>query len=484
MNYKIIVKFLAVIVGIVAAAMILPWLWAVRAHTKDSHALLWSLIICATVAALLFYRTKSTRMSDMGTREASACVTFAWIAASAAGALPYLMYGCCAGFTDAFFETMSGFSTTGSTIFKSVEQLPKGILLWRSTTQWLGGMGIVVLALAITPILGGGANGLFKAESPGPVLQKTDPTINLMSKNLWNIYVGVTLLCVVLLMLGGMPLFDSLCHALSAVSTGGFSVKNDGIGAYNSAYIEYALTFVMFICGISFTLHLAALAKRSLKPYRDSETFFYVKLVAFATASIAFFLLTAGGCKSGAAAFKDSLFNVVSLITTTGFANAADFSYWPPFAVVLVFLLMFPGGCAGSTSGGIKCVRINSVWQAAKAEIKKIVHPNAIIPIHAGEQTISEKFAASAAIFIVLYLFVFLCASLLLCAAGNSALTSLSAVAATLGNIGPGLREIGPKGSFAQLNAFSKWVCSFCMLCGRLELYTVFVLFRKDEWVR
>lgn len=484
MKYKIIIKILSLITATVSAAMLLPWLCAVRSGTDDAKAFVLASAICAALSAAAFSWSKNAPYSDLGVRESYACVTFSWIAASVAGALPFLFSGVCTTFTDAFFETMSGFTTTGSSIFTQVEHLPKGILLWRALTQWLGGMGIVVLVLAITSIAGGGSNGLFKAESPGPVLQKTDPTIDKMSKKLWNIYIGITLLSILLLLAGGMPLFDSVCHSFSAVSTGGFSIKNDGIGFYNSAYIEYALTFIMFICGISFSLHLAALAKRSLRPYRDAECLFYIKIVLSATAAIAFFLVTSGRFGNIPEAVRNAAFNVVSIITTTGFANAEDFSLWHKFAVVLLFALMFIGGCAGSTAGGIKCVRINAAWQTAKTESRKLIHPNAIIPIQMGKQPVDGQFAASAATFIVLYIFVYIISTLLLCACGCELTTSASAIAAALGNIGPGLGEIGPKGSFSHLCCFAKWVCSFCMLAGRLELYTVFVLLCKDEWVR
>ena len=483
MKYKIVVKFLSLISGIISFAMIFPWLLAVRCGTKDAHAFLWSLLLCAACAGIAFFYTKDAPASDLKTREAFACVTLAWIVASVFGSLPFLFSGCCRSFTDAFFETMSGFSTTGATIFKVVEPLPRSILLWRAETQWLGGMGIVVLAIAVSSILGGGVNNLFKAESPGPVLQKTAPTINAMSKSLWNVYMAVTVICFVLLKLGGMSVLDAVCHSFSAVSTGGFSTKTAGIAYYSSPYIEYVLSVVMFVCGINFSLHLAAFSKKSFKPYNDSECIFYVKIVLCAIAAIIFFLMKDAGCKTFSSALRQAVFQVTSIITTTGFATA-DFDKWPPVLVLVMFLLMLSGGCAGSTAGGIKCIRIKAVWQAVKVEIKKLVHPNAVIPVRMGEQAAENGFAASAAIFIVLYLLIFTAAAFIICACEHDVRTSVGSVAATLSNIGPGFGDVGPSGNFADLSRLSKWVCSLCMLSGRLELYTVLVLLSKDEWVK
>ncbi|MDO4952667.1 MAG: potassium transporter TrkG [Synergistaceae bacterium] len=483
MKCKVVIKFLSLIAGIISLSMVFPWLLAVRCGTKDAHAFLWSLLLCAVCAGMAFFFSKDAPTSDLKTREAFAGVTLSWIVASVFGCLPFLFARCCGTFTDAFFETMSGFSTTGATIFKTVEPLPRSILLWRAETQWLGGMGIVVLAIAVSSILGGGVNSLFKAEAPGPVLQKTAPTINAMSKSLWNVYVTVTVICVILLKLGGMSVLDAVCHSFSAVSTGGFSTKTASIAYYSSPYIEYVLSAAMFVCGINFSLHLAAFSKRSLIPYKDSECVFYVKIVVCAIIAIVFFLMKDTGCKPFSAALRQAVFQVTSIITTTGFATA-DFDKWPSVLVLVMFLLMLSGGCAGSTAGGIKCIRIKTVWQAVKVEIKKLVHPNAIVSVRMGEQTVEDSFVASAAIFIVLYLLIFAAATMVISACEHDIRTSIGAAAATLSNIGPGFGKVGPSGNFADFTSLSKWICSLCMLSGRLELYTVLVLLSKDEWVK
>lgn len=483
MKHKIVVKFLSAISGLVSASMILPWLCAVRAGTKDAHALLWSMVAGLMLSGLMYLYSKDAKNSDLGAREAFVCVSLAWVVASLIGSMPFMFSKCCKTFTDAFFETMSGFSTTGASIFTKVEHLPHGILLWRALTQWLGGMGIVVLLIALIPMFGGGLAHLFKAESPGPVLEKTNPTINSMSQNLWNAYLAVTILCFVLLKLGGMSIFDSLCHAFSTVSTGGFSTKNASIGHFNSAYIDYALSFVMLICGINFSLHLALVAKRTLKVYKDAECIFFLKLVCFATFAVTAILLYSHTYKAFSMAFRKALFQVASLVTTTGYGTA-DFSLWPSAAMLILFLLMLSGGSAGSTSGGIKCIRIYAGLQSIKSEFKRFVHPNAVVPVHIGDSVIDTKVASSSTVFCMLYFFVFVISAFIITLTGEDLLVSISSVAATLSNIGPGFGKVGPAGNFSTLSPIAKWVCSFCMLTGRLELYTVLVLFSKDEWVK
>lgn len=483
MKPKIIIKILSTLVALISASMVFPWLWAVRRGTADTHAFVASIAIGFCIAASMFQLSKKAKSSDLGEREAFACVTLSWITASCIGSLPYLLGGYCNSFTDAFFETMSGFSTTGASIFTQVENLPPGILLWRAETQWLGGMGIVVLLIALLPMFGGGLAHLFRAESPGPVLEKMNPTINKMSQNLWYAYIGVTFLCIVLLKLGGMGYLDAICHSFSTVSTGGFSTKNTSIAYFNSAYIDYVLSFVMFICGINFSLHIMFLLKRTLAPYKDPECLFYVKITIAATLLITWLIFAAHKCDTIALAFRQALFQVTSITTTTGFATA-DFSFWPSAAMLILFLLMIVGACAGSTAGGVKCIRILAGLQSVKSEFKRFVHPGAVVPVRIGDRAITQNLANSSAVFCVLYFFVFIAATFIIAMTGEDLLVSSSAVAATLGNIGPGFGKVGPAGNFAGLVPLAKWVCSFCMLTGRLELYTVLVLFTKDEWIK
>lgn len=483
MKPKIVIKFLSAIVGLISLSMVFPWLLAVRRHTHDAHAFIASLSLGLFISLCMYQFSKDAKNSDLGEREAFACVTFAWIAASAIGALPFMFGGYCKSFTDAFFETMSGFTTTGASIFKQVQTLPPGILLWRAQTQWLGGMGIVVLLIALLPMFGGGLAHLFKAESPGPVLEKTNPTINKMSQNLWYAYLGITIIGIVLLKLGGMSFLDATCHSFSAVSTGGFSTKNASVGYFNSAYIDYVLSFLMFICGINFSLHILFATKRSLRAYKDPECVFYTKITIVATLLITWIIFSGHNCKTISLAFRQALFQVTSIMTTTGFATT-DFSLWPSAAMLILFLLMIAGGCAGSTAGGIKCIRLLAGVESVKSELKRFVHPNSVIPVCIGDNAISSRLANSTAVFCVFYFFIFVISALILSLTGETLIVSASAVAATLSNIGPGFAKVGPAGNFATLTPLAKWVCSFCMLTGRLELYTVIVLLTKDEWVK
>jgi len=483
MKPKIVIKILSALIALVSVSMVFPWLWAARRGTADAHAFIASIGIGLFIALCMFQFSKKAKGSDLGEREAFACVTFSWITASSIGALPFMLGGYCKSFTDAFFETISGFTTTGASIFRQVENLPPGILLWRAETQWLGGMGIVVLLIALLPMFGGGLAHLFRAESPGPVLEKMNPTINKMSQNLWYAYIGVTIIGIILLKLGGMGYLDAICHCFSAVSTGGFSTKNASVGYFNSAYIDYVLSFLMFICGINFSLHLMFVLKRSLRPYKDPECIFYTKITVVATLLITWIIFSAHKCDTVSLAFRQALFQVTSIMTTTGFATT-DFSLWPSAAMLILFLLMILGGCAGSTAGGIKCIRLLTGVESVKSELKRFVHPNAVVPVRIGERAITPRLANSSAVFCVLYFLVFVISALIIAMTGEDLLVSSSAVAATLGNIGPGFAKVGPAGNFADLVPLSKWVCSFCMLTGRLELYTVLVLFTKDEWVK
>ena len=483
MRFRIVAKFLSLLVSVITASMAFPLLWAVRDGTPDAHAFLASISSGAVFAVLLFTIGRRAKPEDMGTREAFAAVALSWVFASLQGALPFYFGGYVPTFTDAYFEAMSGFSTTGATVFTDIEINPRGILMWRAQTQWLGGMGIVVLTIALLPMLGVTMTQLFKAESPGPVLEKVSPRIQDMAIMLWKVYMGLTFVGVASLMLGGMDLYESICHIFAAVSTGGFSPKNSSVGEYNSAYFDWVLTAITFIAGANFNLLLLAIKNRSVRPYRDPEFCFYAKIVGFSTLVIAFCIYKDGFYGTVIDALRYSAFQVVSVITTTGFVTA-DYSKWSYFTQMLLLVLMLIGGCAGSTSGAIKCVRIQIVIQQISTEIKRFLHPQAVIPVRIGEHAVEEQKVLSAAAFIALYLLIFFVASVLIAATGQDVPTSLSAVAATLGNVGPGLGQVGPVENFESQSMAAKWIYSFCMLCGRLELYTVLLLFSKDLWKR
>lgn len=483
MRFRIVARFLALMVLVITANMLFPLRWAIKDGTPDVHAFIVSITMGAAIAALLFFIGRHARPEDMGTREAFAAVALAWVFASLQGAMPYYYGGYVPTFTDAYFEAMSGFSTTGATVFANIEANPRGILMWRAQTQWLGGMGIVVLTIALLPMLGVTMTQLFKAEAPGPVLEKVSPRIQDMSLMLWKFYMGLTFAGITLLILGGMDPYESICHIFAAVSTGGFSSKNSSVGEYNSAYIDWLLTAITFISGANFNLHILAIKQRSLKPYRDPEFCFYSKIIAFSTIAIAISIYMDGFYSTPIDALRYSAFQVVSVITTTGFITA-DYSQWSYFTQMLLLILMLIGGCASSTSGAIKCVRIQIVLQQIRAEVRRLIHPQAVIPVRMGERTIEQQKVLSATAFIALYLIIFFIASIAVAATGQDVPTSLSAVAATLGNVGPGLGQVGPVENFESQSAIAKWIYSFCMLCGRLELYTVLLLFSKDLWKR
>lgn len=483
MKIKVVARFLAVIVFLISLCMLMPLGWAIKEGSSDIKAFAVSIVIGSLFSFSLFLIGYKARAKDMGTREVFVAVALAWVFASLQGCLPYILGGYIPSFTDAYFEAMSGFTTTGATVLTNIEINPRGILLWRAQTQWLGGMGIVVLTLALLPMLGMSVTQLFKAEVPGPVHEKISPRIQDAATMLWKVYMGLTVFGIAVLVLGGMSFYESVCHIFTAVSTGGFSPRNASIAAYDSVYFDWVLTIIMFLSGANFNLHLLAIKKRSLIPYKDPEFIFYVKTAFAATFAISLYLYIQGFSHTVMQALRYGAFQVVSIMTTTGYVTA-DYTLWAPFTQALLLSLMFIGGCAGSTAGSIKCIRIQVIFRQIAAEIKKIIHPHAAITVRIGDQKIENKMAASVATFIVLYVLVFVFSSIAVSATGEDLITSFSAVATTLGNVGPGFGAVGPVNNFASQNAIAKWIYSFCMLCGRLELYTILVLFSKDTWHR
>lgn len=483
MHYAIVAKFLAAITFTVTALMGFPFIWSVADGSRDIKAFLLSALIGAGMTAVLAAAGRGSKEGDMGAREAIACVALAWIVASFVGCLPYIFDGTIPAFTDAYFEAMSGFTTTGATVIREMEPVPRGILMWRATTHWLGGMGIVVLVIAMLPLLGGNMTYLFKAESPGPTLDKVSPRIKEMAMTLWEIYVGITAVGVLLLMAGGMSFYDAVAHSFASVSTGGFSTHTASVAYYDSAYIDYVLVFLMFACGANFTLHFAALRARSLKPYKEPEFFFYTGVVVIATALICAHLLRQGIYANFRDALRYSLFQVVSVITTTGFVTA-DFGQWPCFTQLILLAIMMIGGCAGSTAGAIKCVRFQIVIKAAFGEIKKLIHPNIVTAVRQGDNAVSLQMVSAASCFIAIYFMIWGISAIAVSLTGTDIVTSISAVSATLSNVGPGLAAVGPVENFAGQATFAKWVYIFNMLCGRLEIYTLLALFTRGLWRR
>lgn len=483
MKLKVLSRFLSVIVFLISASMLVPLLWAVSEELSSIAPFAVSIGAGFALSLVLFLLGKGFAPEDMGAREAFAAVSFAWALASLLGCLPFIISGVIPNFTDAYFEAMSGFTTTGATVLEETDALPGALLLWRSQTQWLGGMGIVVLTIAILPMLGVSVNQLFKAEVPGFQVEKIRPRMQDAAILLWGVYMAVTVCGVLLLLAAKMDFFSALCHVFAAVSTGGFLTRGGGAAVFDSAFAEWALAGIMLFCGANFNLLLLSIKKESLVPYKDPEFRFYIKLVLLASLIITVFLQYKGLYANLYESARYAFFQVVSIITTTGYITE-DYSGWPVVTQLLLLFLMFAGGCSGSTAGGIKCSRILVVLKQIYAEMKRALHPSAVIPVRVGDRAVDNGAAASASAFIALYVFVFMLSALIVSATGQSAVTALSGVAAMLSNVGPGLGAAGSAGSFQGQHIIAKWVYIFCMLCGRLELYTILVLFTKDAWRR
>ncbi len=418
---------------------------------------------------------------EIGLREAFATVPLAWTAVALFGALPYLLSGAIPVPTAAVFESMSGFTTTGSTVLADIEAVAPGILLWRSVTQWLGGMGIIVLGIAVLPYLGVGGMQLFRLEAPGPTPDRLRPRIRETAKLLWLVYGALTLVLAVLYLLGGMTLYDAVNHAFTTMPTGGFSTRNASMGAF-SPFIQWVAILFMFLAGINFTLHYRMLTGRGAFPYwRDREWRLYTIFILLATALVAFSLRGEGlGVER---TVRDALFQVVSIATTTGYGTA-DYALWSPFAQLTLFLLFFVGGMAGSTSGGPKVIRVLLILKQALLEMRKYVHPRAVVVLKVGGTPVPESVMLNVVAFMLMYVGLFGVGALAMAALGLSLPSAASAAATAISNVGPGLDQVGPTENFGFLPWQGHLILSFLMLIGRLELYTVFLLFHPDLWRR
>jgi trk system potassium uptake protein TrkH len=468
-------------------------IWAALDRSHDFQAFALSLVCGVGFSIVLFRLGRgSVNYAELGIREALVVVGLSWVIATAVGALPYVLTDVLHTYTDAFFETMSGFTTTGATIMTNIEGAPRGLLFWRGMTQWLGGMGIIVLSLAILPFLGIGGLELYKIEAPGPTPEKLTPRMQQTALFLWEIYVLLTAMETVFLMWGGMSFFDALTHSFATISTGGFSPRNASIAHYRSPYIEWVVTIFMFLGGVNFALHylfLTGFFRRSPQNWRkiwqDDEFRFYFYFVATVTALVTAALL--GGFHANLGnAVRAAAFQVVSLMTTTGFFSE-NYDLWPYFAQCLILLLLFVGGCAGSTAGGLKVVRVLVLAKIVRLEIWNLLHPRAILHIKVNGKKISQVSLNSITAFFMLYMWILCVACLAVTALGNAQLdilTAFSGVLTSLSNAGPGLGALGPVENYAWLPSSVKWILSFCMLAGRLELYAALLLFFPVTWKR
>ncbi len=483
MRFKIILRVLGLILVVVSCFMLWPLAWAVLDRSHDVGGIFTSMIIGIALGAVLLLCGGNNASEDMRPKEALVTVGLSWLVVSAIGALPFWLSGSTPTFTDAFFESVSGFTTTGASILTNIEANPRGILFWRSLTHWLGGMGIIVLGLAVLPFLGVGGRQLFYAEVPGPVPEKLTPRIHHTALLLWGVYVFLTFLETLFLYLGGLSLFDALTHTFGTVATGGFSPLNGSVGQYNSVYVEVVITIFMFIAGANFALHYRLLKGDITSWWHDEEFRFYLYVILGSIATISFVLLKDHVYSSTAEALRYVSFQVVSIMTTTGFVTT-DFEQWPAYSQALLLILMAIGGCAGSTGGGMKVVRLLVLLKQVGIELKSLAHPRAHYSMRFNEKIVEKSHTISISVFFSLYIIIFVISFLLISSMGVDLVTSISSVAATLGNVGPGLANVGPTDNYASFSKMAKWILSFCMLFGRLELYPMIALFLPDSWKR
>jgi trk system potassium uptake protein TrkH len=458
-----------------------PFGWALLDGVHDFWPLLLSALFTSLIGIFLYFAAGKDVKKNLGKREGYIIVSIAWVVISVFGAIPFVLSGSVTSYTDAFFETISGFTTTGASILNNIEGVPKGLLFWRSMTHWIGGMGIIVLSLAILPFLGIGGMQLFIAEVPGPTPDKLHPRITATAKRLWGIYVMLTIVETGLLMLGGMNLFDGLCHAFGTMATGGFSTRNTSIAGF-SPYIQYVITVFMILAGTNFTLHYLALHGK-FKDIRKNEEFkYFIFIILVATLIITVSLIVIDQMHPETA-FRDSIFTVVSIITTTGFVTA-DYLFWPGALWFIIFGLMFVGGSAGSTGGGIKVVRHLLLFKNSLLEFKRQVHPQAVLPVRMSGKPVSQDIIFNVLAFFLIYFIIFAIGTFVMSLMGLDFETAIGTTIATLGNIGPGIGHVGPVDNYSAIPAIGKWFLSFLMLLGRLELFTVLILFSPAFWKR
>lgn len=480
LNFKMITRVIGFLLIVEGGFMLLGVPFALY-YCDECFALIYSGLITGLSGALLMTLVWNINNKSIGKREGYIIVSSAWVIISLFGTLPYIISGSIPGFTNAFFETISGFTTTGATILTDIEAVPKGILFWRSLTHWIGGMGIIVLSVAILPVLGIGGMQLFVAEMPGIQPDKLHPRITQTAKRLWAIYLALTLAETILLLAGGMDLFNALCHTFGTVATGGFSTQNTSIAGY-SPFIQYVIIVFMILAGTNFTLHYFALHGKFRKVWKNEEfrKYIYLILITAIIITVSLFLFNGSHFEK---AFRDGLFQVVSIITTTGYVTA-DYLLWPGALWMVIFLLMFVGGSAGSTGGGIKVVRQLLLFKNSGMELRRPVHPHAIMPVKLNGKAVQQDIIYKVMAFFLIYIIIFAAGTMIMSLMGLDFETAIGSSAATLGNIGPGIGNVGPVENYASIPHGGKWVLAFLMLLGRLELFTVLIVMSPSFWKR
>jgi len=479
MDFGVIIKVLGYLLLIETGLMLPSLLVALYYNSVDKMGILVSMLI-TFIVGFIMSRVSKNKGNIQG-KEGLAIVGFGWILVSVFGALPFVLSGSIPSWIDAFFETVSGFTTTGASIVDDIESFPRGVLFWRSFTHWIGGMGILVFTVAILPMLGLGGFQVYKIESPGPMADRIVPRVRDTAKILYTIYTVITIIQVIMLVLGGMPIYDSVLHTFGTVGTGGFGIKSNSIGFYNSTYIHLVIGTFMIMCGANFSLYYSLIKGKWKDVIKDQELRLYLGIILISVILIAFNISNSMNYNSFWLALKDSYFQVGSIITTTGYATV-DFDQWPTFSKLILFTLMFIGGCAGSTAGGIKNIRILILIKVIRREFYKMLHPRAVIPIKVNSRSISNDTVAGIAAFFALYILIFILGTIVISLDGVDFESAITAVAATLGNIGPALGFAGPARTYSQFSNMSKLFMSGFMLLGRLELLTLIILFNPSIW--
>lgn len=473
---------------IIGLSMGIPALVSWVYGEPDVHGFIQSMALCILLGIPIWLITRKN--ISLSSKDGFIIVTLAWLLLAFFGAMPFYLTGAIPNFTDAWFESMSGVTTTGSTIIgnpqtlpnlpNGIESLTHGVLIWRSFLQWIGGMGIIVFTIAILPLLGVGGTQLFKAEVPGPVANKIRPRVKETAKILWMVYIGFTILQIILLGLNGMPWFDSVCHAFTTMPSGGFSTQNASIAAYENPVIHYVIIFFMFITGVNFALHFRALTGKIGSYFKDSEFLTYCGIIVLATLLI-FMNVSFNNGNWSHDNFLSSLFQSLAILTSTGYSSA-DYELWPFFSQYILFILMFTGAMGGSTSGGLKLTRIILLFKYLATETRRMLHSRAIIPIRIGNRFIGEDVIRNTLGFFLFYISIFTFTTLILSSLNLDLQSAIGASASAIGNIGPAMGQFGPTDNYALLHPIGKWMMTFCMLLGRLEIFTIMILFSRTFW--
>lgn len=480
MRWSFVFKYVGIVSFILGLNLVFPIAFSLFYKDGDALALLAAMAVTLAVGGGLFLLFRRGYTDYISPREAMAIVALGWTAVAFFAAFPFYFTGAFETFADSFFESMSGFTTTGASVMTNIEAMPRGLLFWRAYIQWLGGMGIIVLSIAILPLLGVGGYQLYKTEVPSPMPDRLKPRIKDTARILWKVYLGFTLAVMVLLMFGGMGFFDAICHALTTMPTGGFSPKNLSIAHYDSAYFDGVIILFMLAAGLNFSLHYQMLTGKPLAYWKNPESRFFLGLVILFCGAVYLDLFGTVYHTVGET-LRYGTFQVVSIITTTGYATA-DYDQWPAMSKMILLLCMFLGASAGSTAGGMKMMRIMCTLKYCYKELFRLLHPHSVTSVKIAGKTVSDDIMGSILAFLALYMALFVLCTMVLAGMGVDFVTALSAVAATIGNIGPGLGAVGPVENYADIPYMGKWLLSWCMLLGRLEIYTVIIFLVPEFW--